>query len=102
LSGCRELFFCGTFQYFYCYSTILAATKAAIAPPSFLTESSDSKPKNSVGSDFQFAKDLKGSVAHKIMSKYGFKEGKGLGKDNRGMSHALQVKLPLFFAHKVC
>lgn len=77
-----------------------SATKAAIAPPSILMES-DTKllaapPLPSAlltgGAGVQFAKDLKGSVAHKIMSKYGFKEGKGLGKDNRGMSHALQVE----------
>jgi len=76
-----------------------AATKAAIAPPSVLMES-DSKllsqpatPAPVMGKGgFQFAKDLKGSVAHKIMSKYGFKEGKGLGKDNTGMSHALIVE----------
>ena len=36
-----------------------------------------------------------GSVAYKIMSKYGFKEGRGLGKDKQGMSHALQVRLRL-------
>lgn len=80
-----------------------AATKVAIAPPSILMES-DNKILSSPappqpppqmlfgGAGVQFAKELKGSVAHKIMSKYGFKEGKGLGKDNKGMSYALQVQ----------
>ncbi|XP_006820703.1 splicing factor 45-like [Saccoglossus kowalevskii] len=33
-----------------------------------------------------------GSVAAKIMAKYGFKEGQGLGKSEQGMSSALQVE----------
>lgn len=33
-----------------------------------------------------------GSVAAKIMAKYGFKEGQGLGKQEQGMSMALQVE----------
>ncbi|XP_017783805.1 PREDICTED: splicing factor 45 [Nicrophorus vespilloides] len=33
-----------------------------------------------------------GSVAAKIMAKYGFKEGQGLGKQEQGMSVALQVE----------
>lgn len=32
------------------------------------------------------------SVAAKIMAKYGFKEGQGLGKQEQGMSMALQVE----------
>lgn len=79
------------------------APKAAIAPPTALLEQ-DSVPLTTLGNasppkftppsgaGIQIAKNLRGSVAHKIMSKYGFKEGKGLGKDNRGMSHALQVE----------
>lgn len=43
------------------------------------------------GAGTQFAHNLAGSVAHKIMSRYGFKEGQGLGKGNKGISHALQV-----------
>lgn len=43
------------------------------------------------GAGTQFAKNMAGSVAHKIMSKYGFKEGQGLGKGNHGISHALKV-----------
>lgn len=32
------------------------------------------------------------SVAARIMAKYGFKEGQGLGKKEQGMSQALQVE----------
>ena len=32
------------------------------------------------------------SVAAKIMAKYGFKEGQGLGKKEQGISMALQVE----------
>ncbi|XP_071445362.1 splicing factor 45 [Hetaerina americana] len=35
---------------------------------------------------------LGGSVAAKIMAKYGFKEGQGLGKQEQGISMALQVE----------
>uniref|UniRef100_H2ZBN3 Splicing factor 45 n=1 Tax=Ciona savignyi TaxID=51511 RepID=H2ZBN3_CIOSA len=91
------------------------ANKAAIAPPTALIEADKQssyilvcKVDNDIGlaptSDrpespplvstvgTQFAKNLAGSVAHKIMAKYGFKEGLGLGKDNRGISHALQIE----------
>ncbi|XP_078489551.1 splicing factor 45 isoform X1 [Ciona intestinalis] len=80
--------------------------KVAIAPPTVLIEAdkqslptgmaptsdrSMSPPlPSAVGT--QFARNLAGSVAHKIMAKYGFKEGLGLGKDNKGMSHALQIE----------
>ena len=33
-----------------------------------------------------------GSVAAKIMARYGFKDGQGLGKQEQGMSVALQVE----------
>ncbi|CAK9298786.1 unnamed protein product [Gordionus sp. m RMFG-2023] len=39
-----------------------------------------------------FAPTLKNSVAAKIMAKYGFKQGQGLGKSEQGMSQALQVE----------
>lgn len=33
-----------------------------------------------------------GTVAHKIMQKYGFREGQGLGKHEQGLSTALSVE----------
>lgn len=63
---------------------------AAIAPPPSLQESTPIIPalqntnvSNSYGG---------GSVAAKIMAKYGFKDGQGLGKQEQGMSVALQVE----------
>lgn len=67
-----------------------AASFAAIAPPPSLQESTPIIPalqnanvSNSYGG---------GSVAAKIMAKYGFKDGQGLGKQEQGMSIALQVE----------
>ena len=65
----------------------------AIAPPPSLQESkseiSTTSPK--VGHpNVSFAGS---AVAAKIMAKYGFKEGQGLGKKEQGMSLALQVKI---------
>lgn len=63
---------------------------AAIAPPPSLQESTPIIPiqansgvPNALGG---------GSVAAKIMAKYGFKDGQGLGKQEQGMSMALQVE----------
>lgn len=60
----------------------------AIAPPKSLQESSpivDHHHHPASNSNF-------GSVAVKIMQKYGFKEGQGLGKKEQGISTALQVE----------
>lgn len=65
----------------------------AIAPPPSLQEPQESAPifpskppppTQSLGGG--------SSVAAKIMAKYGFKEGQGLGKQEQGMSMALQVE----------
>lgn len=64
---------------------------AAIAPPPSLQEPSEiapifpNKPLNLVPA-------AGGSIAAKIMAKYGFKEGQGLGKQEQGMVSALQVE----------
>lgn len=66
---------------------------AAIAPPASLME--DVKPvklEEDERPGSNFAPTLGGSVAAKIMAKYGFKEGQGLGKAEQGMSQALQVE----------
>ncbi|KAK7598209.1 hypothetical protein V9T40_006444 [Parthenolecanium corni] len=59
----------------------------AIAPPLILQDASslDMTPKVTGGPSGA-------SVAAKIMAKYGFKEGQGLGKKEQGMSMALQVE----------
>ncbi|XP_055299125.1 splicing factor 45 [Sitodiplosis mosellana] len=63
---------------------------ATIAPPPSLQESTPIIPAlqntNAAGSYGS------GSVAAKIMAKYGFKDGQGLGKQEQGMSVALQVE----------
>lgn len=60
-----------------------------IAPPASLQESTPIIPvfQNPSGSAYG-----SGSVAAKIMAKYGFKDGQGLGKQEQGMSVALQVE----------
>lgn len=42
-----------------------------------------------------------GSVAAKIMARYGFKEGQGLGRMEQGMSSALQVSKLIGIVMKV-
>lgn len=62
----------------------------SIAPPPSLQESTPIIPalqNTNVPSSYGG-----GSVAAKIMAKYGFKDGQGLGKSEQGMSVALQVE----------
>uniref|UniRef100_A0A8D9A957 Splicing factor 45 n=1 Tax=Cacopsylla melanoneura TaxID=428564 RepID=A0A8D9A957_9HEMI len=70
---------------------------AAIAPPPSLQEKGGLLPHPTLPSppSGPFIKDPKSfgaSVAAKIMAKYGFREGQGLGKKEQGMSSALQVE----------
>lgn len=68
----------------------------AIAPPPSLQESTpvnDSpRPPVTPLSGDKYGLAFGGSVAAKIMAKYGFKEGQGLGKQEQGISMALQVE----------
>ncbi|XP_055689354.1 splicing factor 45 [Lutzomyia longipalpis] len=67
--------------------TARASLGAAIAPPPSLQENLVSE-KSSAGNVTYGTS----SVAAKIMAKYGFKDGQGLGKQEQGMSVALQVE----------
>uniref|UniRef100_A0A1A8FQ89 Splicing factor 45 n=1 Tax=Nothobranchius korthausae TaxID=1143690 RepID=A0A1A8FQ89_9TELE len=64
-------------------------SKAAIPPPMY--EDSD-RPRSPPLPSSSFLANMGGTVAHKIMQKYGFKEGQGLGKHEQGLSTALSVE----------
>uniref|UniRef100_A0A8D3ALQ2 Splicing factor 45 n=1 Tax=Scophthalmus maximus TaxID=52904 RepID=A0A8D3ALQ2_SCOMX len=64
-------------------------SKAAIPPPMF--EDSD-RPRSPPAPTSSFLANMGGTVAHKIMQKYGFREGQGLGKHEQGLSTALSVE----------
>ncbi|XP_059182311.1 splicing factor 45 isoform X1 [Centropristis striata] len=64
-------------------------SKAAIPPPMY--EDID-RPRSPPGPTSSFLANMGGTVAHKIMQKYGFKEGQGLGKHEQGLSTALSVE----------
>ncbi|XP_058799588.1 splicing factor 45 [Phymastichus coffea] len=74
-------------------ATFRSNAGAAIAPPPSLQESQEPAPlappptKSTLNQGYATS-----SVAAKIMAKYGFKEGQGLGKKEQGMSVALQVE----------
>ncbi|XP_041350438.1 splicing factor 45-like [Gigantopelta aegis] len=73
---------------------------AAIAPPKSLIEDDIPPPEESEGGSerpssppsFGYSIGVGGSVASRIMAKYGYKEGQGLGKKEQGMSTALYVE----------
>lgn len=66
---------------------------AAIAPPPSLAETVIEKKEPSSPRSFSgLIPTIGSSVAARIMAKYGFKEGQGLGKQEQGMSQALQVE----------
>ncbi|XP_058482326.1 splicing factor 45 isoform X2 [Solea solea] len=65
------------------------ASKAAIPPPMY---EDLERPRSPPGPTSSFLANMGGTVAHKIMQKYGFKEGQGLGKHEQGLSTALSVE----------
>lgn len=68
-----------------------ASGGVAIAPPPSLQEPSEPTP--IIPNKPQPSSTYGGSVAAKIMARYGFKEGQGLGRMEQGMSSALQVNI---------
>uniref|UniRef100_A0A8C7TM74 Splicing factor 45 n=1 Tax=Oncorhynchus mykiss TaxID=8022 RepID=A0A8C7TM74_ONCMY len=65
-------------------------SKAAIPPPMY--EDSERPRSPPGGPTNSFLANMGGTVAHKIMQKYGFREGQGLGKHEQGLSTALSVE----------
>ncbi|ETE60071.1 Splicing factor 45, partial [Ophiophagus hannah] len=66
-----------------------SSSKAAIPPPMF---DEPERPRSPTGPSNSFLANMGGTVAHKIMQKYGFREGQGLGKHEQGLSTALSVE----------
>ncbi|XP_072327120.1 splicing factor 45 isoform X2 [Scyliorhinus torazame] len=66
-----------------------APSKAAIPPPIY---EEPERPRSPPGPTNSFIANMGGTVAHKIMQKYGFREGQGLGKHEQGLSTALSVE----------
>lgn len=64
-------------------------SKAAIPPPMY---EDLERPRSPPGPTSSFLANMGGTVAHKIMQKYGFREGQGLGKHEQGLSTALSVE----------
>uniref|UniRef100_A0A2K5HSA5 Splicing factor 45 n=1 Tax=Colobus angolensis palliatus TaxID=336983 RepID=A0A2K5HSA5_COLAP len=64
---------------------------AAVAPPTSLVEK-DKEPRSPTRPSNSFLANKGGTVAHKIMQKYGFREGRDLGKREQGLSTALSVE----------
>ncbi|XP_007235039.2 splicing factor 45 isoform X1 [Astyanax mexicanus] len=64
-------------------------SKAAIPPPVY---DDSERPRSPPGPTSSFLANMGGTVAHKIMQKYGFREGQGLGKHEQGLSTALSVE----------
>ncbi|XP_074999085.1 splicing factor 45 isoform X2 [Calonectris borealis] len=76
------------------------SSKAAIPPPVY---DEPERPRSPTGPSNSFLANMgyglqrngntcRGTVAHKIMQKYGFREGQGLGKHEQGLSTALSVE----------
>ncbi|NXQ96157.1 SPF45 factor, partial [Sagittarius serpentarius] len=65
------------------------SSKAAIPPPAY---DEPERPRSPTGPSNSFLANMGGTVAHKIMQKYGFREGQGLGKHEQGLSTALSVE----------
>ena len=50
------------------------------------------RARSPTGPGNSFLANMGGTIAHKIMQKYGFREGQGLGKHEQGLSTALSVE----------